>query len=357
MLERAIGQCPVSICITDPAGVIQYVNSAFAEACGYWREELTGRMAGVLKSGTTAPEVYRELWETISSGRRWHGQFCNRRKNGELFWEQETISPVFDCRGTIVHYVAVKEDITRLRELEEQTRRSQRMEAVGALASGIAHELNNILAPMVMAPELLRDTVKDPSERELLDLIEQSARRAADVVKQLLVFSRRSGGERVPVQPAAVVRELHGMLARTLPPEVCLELEVDDSVGAVVGDPSQLLQALLNLCANSRDAMPDGGRITLQANNEIVDEELARANPPAKPGPYVVLSVCDTGHGMTPAIKDRIFDPFFTTKGVGKGTGLGLPTVLGIVRSHGGFVTVETAAGSGSTFRLHLPGA
>jgi PAS domain S-box-containing protein len=357
MLHRAVEQSPVSVCVADTDGVIQYVNRAFADACGYWKEELVGRRAGVLKSGTTAPEQYRKLWETIRSGRRWQGEFCNRRKTGELFWERESISPVFDAAGRITHFVAVKEDITRLRELEEQVRRSQRMEAVGALASGIAHELNNILAPMMMAPELLRDAVGMGPERELLDLIEQSARRASEAIRQLLTYTRGGGGTREILRPAAVLKDLHEILARTLPPEICLRLDTADFVDDVLGDASQIRQALQNLCSNACDAMAGGGTLTLRACNGTVDAEMARANTPARPGPHAVLAVSDTGHGMTPLVLERIFDPYFTTKGIGKGTGLGLPITLGIVRSHGGFVTVESSPGAGSTFRIHLPSA
>jgi PAS domain S-box-containing protein len=354
---RAVEQSPVSIGITDATGVIQYVNPSFAMACGYGHEQLRGQTMRILKSGATTPEQYRELWETITAGRVWRGQFCNRRKTGDLFWERESIFPMRDAQGNITHFVAVKEDITELRELEEHLRRSQRMEAIGTLASGIAHDLNNILSPLLLVPELLKETVHGDKEMELLDLVAQSAHRASDVVKQLLTFIRGSGGERVPLQLRHLLKEFQGILSETFPREIVLRFDISPNLLPVLGETTQLHQVLLNLCVNARDAMPGGGTLTVLAANTIVDAELARANPLAKPGPHVVITVTDTGHGMTPKVLERIFDPFFTTKGIGKGTGLGLSTVLGIVRSHGGFLTVSSVPDKGATFRVYLPGA
>jgi PAS domain S-box-containing protein len=356
-LSRAIEQSPASIVITDLAGAIQYVNPRFTELSGYTLPEVRGQTLRIIKSGQTPPEVYRELWSTIQAGHEWHGEFCNRKKNGELFWESASISPVFDDRGKIVHFVAVKEDITERRRFEEHLRRSQRLEAVGALASGIAHDLNNILAPVLMAPGLLKETVRTEQERELLELIEQSAQRASDVVKQLLTFSRGSGGERIPLHVQHLLREMRGIVAETFPRNITLRLNMAPGLRSVLGDATQLHQVLLNLCVNARDAMPAGGTLTLCAENTLVDAELARVNPPAKPGPHIMLRITDTGQGMAAEIIERIFDPFFTTKEVGKGTGLGLSTVLGIVRSHGGFLTVESQPGRGATFRVYLPAA
>ncbi len=354
---RAVEQSPVSIGITDAAGLIQYVNPSFALACGYGHEQLRGQTMRILNSGATTPEQYRELWDTITSGRVWRGQFCNRRSTGDLFWERESIFPMRDDGGRITHFVTVKEDITELRELEDHLRRSQRMEAVGTLASGIAHDLNNILSPMLLLPELLKETVKGEKDVELLDLIAQGAQRASDVVKQLLTFIRGSGGERVPLHLRHLLNEFQSLLAETFPREIVLHFDVSPNLLPVLGETTQLHQVLLNLCMNSRDAMPGGGTITVHAANTVVDAELARVSPLAKPGPHVLISVTDTGHGMTPKVMERVFDPFFTTKGIGAGTGLGLSTALGIVRSHGGFMTVSSKPNEGATFRIYLPGA
>ena len=356
-LSRAIEQSPVSIVVTDLTGAIEYVNPRFTEVSGYGLAEVRGKTSAMLKSGQTTPEQYRDLWATIQAGREWHGSFCNRKKNGELFWESASISPVLDDYGKITHFVAVKEDVTERRQLEERLRHAQRLESVGALASGIAHDLNNILAPVLMAPALLKETAATDQDREMLDLIEKSAQRASDVVKQLLAFSRGGGGDRVPVQVHRLAGEVRGIVAETFPRNITLCLVVDPELRPVLGDSTQLHQVLLNLCVNARDAMPDGGTLTLCAENKFVDSGMAQLNPPAKSGPHVLLTVTDTGQGMTPEIIGRIFDPFFTTKEVGKGTGLGLSTVLGIVRSHGGFLNVESKPGHGSTFRVYLPAA
>jgi PAS domain S-box-containing protein len=356
-LSRAIEQSPASIIITDLAGVIQYVNPRFTDVSGYTFEEVRGKTPRILKSSQTTSDHYRVLWSTIKAGHEWHGEFCNRKKNGELFWESASISPVLDDYGKIAHFVAVKEDITEHRRFEEHLRRSQRLEAVGALASGIAHDLNNILAPVLMAPGLLMETVRTEQERELLDLVQQSAQRASEVVKQLLTFSRGSGGERVPLHVKHLVREMRGITAETFPRNITVRSTVAPGLQPVLGDATQLHQVLLNLCVNARDAMPEGGTLTLCCENTLVNEELARVNPPAKAGRYIMIRVSDTGHGMAPELVERIFDPFFTTKEIGKGTGLGLSTVLGIVRSHGGFLTVESEPGQGSTFRVYLPAA
>ena len=356
-LSRAIEQSPASIIITDRDGAIHYVNPRFTEVSGYTFEEVRGKTPRILKSGQAPAEYYQTMWSTILAGNEWHGELCNRKKNGELFWERCSISPVLDDRGNIAHFVAVKEDTTEHRRFEEHLRRSQRLEAVGALASGIAHDLNNILAPVLMAPGLLKETVRTVQEQELLELVEQSGKRASDVVKQLLTFSRGSGGDRVPLHVAHILREMRGIVAETFPRNITLRSIVAPGLKPVLGDATQLHQVLLNLCVNARDAMPDGGTLTLGGENTVVDEELARLNSPAIPGPHVMLSVTDAGHGMPPEVVERIFDPFFTTKEIGKGTGLGLSTVLGIVRSHGGFLTVESETDRGTTFRVYLPAA
>ncbi|MBI5768978.1 MAG: PAS domain S-box protein [Verrucomicrobia bacterium] len=357
ILSRAIEQSPVSIVITDPQGHIEYVNPRFTEVSGYARDEVLGKNPRILKSGRTPPETYESLWATITAGREWHGELCNRRKDGEQVWEHVSVSPVLDDAGRIAHFVAVKEDITERRSLEEQLRRSQRLEAIGALSSGIAHDLNNILAPMLMAPALLRESLPAESDRNILVLIEQSARRGADIVKQLLTFSRGSGGERVPIQVRHLLKDMRAIVMETFPREITPVFDVASNVLLVLGDATQLHQVLLNLCVNARDAMPGGGTLTLTVRNTMIDAEQARRHPPVAVGPFVVISVQDTGHGIPSTILERIFDPFFTTKEPGKGTGLGLSTVIGIVRSHGGFVEVESEVGRGATFRVFLPAA
>jgi PAS domain S-box-containing protein len=255
------------------------------------------------------------------------------------------------------HVLVLLRDITEKKRMEAHLLSTQRMEAVGALSSGIAHDLNNILTPVLMAPGLLKEIVKDERGLELLDMIEQGAKRGAGIIRQLLTFSRGSGGERVPLQVRRLVNEIGGFVREMFPRNITLRTELGPDLLPILGDATQLHQLLLNLCVNARDAMPNGGTLIMSALNVVVGAEEAGANPPAKPGPHVLVSITDTGEGMAPEIIGRIFEPFFTTKEFGKGTGLGLSTALGIVRSHGGFITVTSAPGAGAQFCVYLPAA
>jgi signal transduction histidine kinase/ActR/RegA family two-component response regulator len=298
--------------------------------------------------------MYRQLWTTIMAGHEWVGDLHNRRRTGETFWERVRIAPVTDEHGAIAHLVAMKEDITEHRKLEDQLRRAQRVEAIGTLASGIAHDMNNILAPILLTPMLLRQQLSGACEQELA-IIEQSAQRAADLVRQLLVFSRGSAGDRVPLRMQRLIQEMRSIVTETFPREITLRVDVGPNLLPVLGDSTQLHQVLLNLCVNARDAMPKGGLLTIAAENTVVDASQARLHPPAKAGPHVVVRVSDTGFGMSHEVLERVFDPFFTTKPEGQGTGIGLSTVLGIVRGHQGFITVSSVMDKGSTFCVYLP--
>jgi nitrogen-specific signal transduction histidine kinase len=246
-------------------------------------------------------------------------------------------------------------DITERKSLETHLLRTQRLESVGRLASGIAHDLNNILAPMLMVPPLLREAIPDPELRKMLDLIETNAQRGSNIIKQLLTFGRGLEGERVPVQLRALVTDMSGIIRETFHKNIITRRETPLDTWLVSGDATQLHQVLMNLCVNARDAMPEGGTLTLKLENQEFDESFARMTPGAKPGRYVCLSVTDTGEGIAPEHLDKIYDPFFTTKELGKGTGLGLSMVLGIVQSHGGFIQVHSQPGRGTQFKVYLP--
>ena len=229
------------------------------------------------------------------------------------------------------------------------------MESVGRLAGGIAHDLNNILAPILMAAPLLREEAASPESRSLLDTVEKSAQRGANIVKQLLTFARGTDGQKIPVPPARLFKDMVAMIQETFPKSVSLSTRLSPDWGAMRAAPTRLRQVLLNLCVNARDALSEGGAITLSAENLMIDDCYARMTPEAKTGPHVVLQVADTGTGMPAEILDKIFDPFFTTKAPEHGTGLGLATVLGIVKSHGGFIQVESIVGRGTWVRVYLP--
>jgi nitrogen-specific signal transduction histidine kinase len=251
----------------------------------------------------------------------------------------------------------VAEDITDRKQLEEQFLHAQRMEAIGALASGVAHDLNNILAPILIVAGLLKETAITANDREMLSMIEQSGHRGAGIVRQLLTFSRANvGAERITVQPKHLVHDMTQIMRETFPRNITIVESVPRDLRMVTADPTQLHQVIMNLCVNARDAMSQGGTLTLEGSNVDVGAE-SPVDPSLPPGAYIRLKVEDTGHGIPPAIIHRIFEPFFTTKDIGKGTGLGLSTAFGIVKSHGGVMHVRSEPGRGTAFLVYLPAA
>ena len=473
--HAAVNAAANAIIITDPDGIIRWVNPAFTRLTGYCATEVIGGKPSLLKSGQHPPEYYQKLWQTITAGQVWQGEGGNRRKDGTHYVEEMTITPVIGESNRIAAFIAIKQDVSernaaqaKLREqavlldqahdailvrdlddvvrywnqgaenlfgwsaveavgrktaelfdtvepaleaaratvlrngewsgdlikttrdgrrvvcearwtlvrndvgepqsilviitdITEKTRlaaqflRAQRLESVGQLASGIAHDLNNILMPILLVTPMLRDRLTDRESASLLDTLETSALRGAGIVKQVLTFSRGFEGERRPVQLRHLLKEFARIIAETFPRSIKLKLEEQNDLWLVKGDSTQLHQVLMNLCVNARDAMPDGGILTIHLRNVVLDPESAGLIPGAKPGPHVLLRVSDTGTGISPASLDRVFDPFFTTKESGKGTGLGLSTVLGIVQTHDGFIQVNSLPKEGTDFIIHLP--
>ncbi len=355
LMDTAVQAAPVGWVVTDPEGVIQWVNPGFTALTGYTAEEAIGRNPRVLKSGRHSADFYATMWTTIKRGEVWTGEVFNQRKDGGQYHERMTIAPVRGEDGRVEHYVAIKQDITEQKQLEQQLARAQRLESIGMLASGIAHDLNNIFAPILLSLELLKLKYPMADARRMLDTIESAGQRGAGIVKQVLTFARGIEGERTEVQPKYLVKEMAQILGETLPRNIRVETEFSAVLSPVLGDATQLHQVLLNLAINARDAMPVGGRLVLGAHDVLVDESRAARNPPLKPGRCVALTVTDTGGGIPPEVLERMFEPFFTTKPIGKGTGLGLSTVYGIVRSHGGAVEVKTKVGEGTEFSVILP--
>ena len=354
----ALAAAAHAIAITDARGLIEWVNPAFTKLTGYSPEEAVGCELGKLgQSGQQTGDYYRHLWPTIAGGDTWHGELVDLHKDGTPIAEEETITPVRDEQGRIAHYIVVKQDITERRRLQEQVLRSQRLDSVGRLAGGIAHDLNNILVPILMAPGVLRETITDPSAHEILDTLEASAKRGAAIIRQLLTFSRGSGGQRVPVQVSAIVGDMVAIIRETFPKSIRTGTHMPAEPWLVEGDPTQLHQVLMNLCVNSRDSMSDGGTLTIELENIELDAAALAGRPGTVPGPYLRLGVFDSGIGIAADQLDKVFDPFFTTKEVGKGTGLGLATVLGIVQAHHGFVQISSKIGAGTQVRVYLPAA
>ncbi|MCS7089667.1 MAG: PAS domain S-box protein [Verrucomicrobiota bacterium] len=334
---------------------IRYCNTSACRLLDGNREDVVGRRLEEL------PELVfpglAEAEETVRRQGEWTGEIRMPRSTGG--------ERVILARWTLFHgspesepqILAILTDITEHKQIEAQFLHAQRMQGIGALAGGIAHDLNNLLAPILMAAPLLRESTDDPEARAMLETIEQCAQRGADIIRQLLTFARGTPGTRVPVPIRHLLRDMDKIIRETFPRNIQPDLHAPRELWSVLGDPTQLHQALMNLCVNARDAMPHGGILRLAAENVFVDETFAALDPEAKPGPYVCVTVTDTGTGIPEEIRERIFDPFFTTKEIGKGTGLGLPTVLGIVRGHNGFIRFKSIVGQGTTFEIYLPAA
>ncbi|MGA3243238.1 MAG: PAS domain S-box protein [Bacteroidota bacterium] len=354
-LHRAVEQSPSSIVITDAKGTIEYVNPKFTEVTGYTFEEAKGQNPRILKSGQTTAEEYTKLWETILSGKEWRGEFYNRKKNGEQFCELASISPVRDSSGTITHFLAVKEDITQRKLLEQQLFHARKMESLGTLASGIAHDFNNILGIILGYASMLKEKYLGPEKSAIyLDSIVKAADRGAGLVRQILTFARKSDFKLELVDVNSIIGELTTMLGETFPKTISLSLQLEKALPPLPVDRTQVHQALLNLCVNARDAMADHGSISI-ATRLVQGKSLSARFAIATNENYVEISVSDTGSGIDETTKARIFEPFFTTKEIGKGTGLGLSVVFGVVEAHQGFVDVDSELGRGSTFRVYLP--
>jgi PAS domain S-box-containing protein len=344
-----------AIVITDSKGVIEWVNTAFTALAGYTLAEVVGNTHRLLKSGKHDPLFYKDLWKTVSAGNVWHGEIVNRRKDGILYTEEMTITPIRDDQGRINHFIAVKQDITARKLLESQLLRSQRMESIGTLAGGIAHDLNNGLSPILMAVEALKRQVPDPGGQRLLALVATSVDHCSALIRQVLTFARGVEGQTVVIDPLHIVREIENIVRDTFPKNIDFISDWSRGIWTVTGDPTQLRQVLVNLCVNARDAMPRGGTLKLTTQNVVLDEVYANMNPDSSPGAYVLVKVEDTGAGIPSDIRDRIFEPFFTTKDIGQGTGLGLSTSLGIIKSHRGFINLYSETGKGTIFSIYLP--
>src|SRR5919108_2493606 len=341
VLSRAVEQSADLILITDREGKIEYVNPAFKTITGYSREEVLGQNPRLLKSAQQDPAYYQELWETILSGKVFRGVLINKKKNGDLFHAEKTITPVRDSSGNITHFISNDRDITERRKLEAELLQAQKMDAIGQLAGGVAHDFNNLLMVISSYAELSMDSLTpEHALHRNLDEILKASRRAADLTRQLLAFSRKQMQSLQVLSLNIVLQEIGRILPRLIGEDIQLTLIPSKDLGRIRADPVQIEQIIMNLAANARDAMPNGGTLTIETSNVHLDEDYVHQRPMVPPGEYVLLTVTDTGHGIPAEHLSHIFEPFFTTKEKGKGTGLGLATVYGIVKQSGGFFLV-----------------
>jgi PAS domain S-box-containing protein len=356
-LATAVEQAAEDIMITDATGKILYVNPAFEKISGYTRTEAIGQNPRLLKSGKHDAAFYQRMWAMLAHGGVWSGHFINKKKNGTLFEEEATISPIRDSAGKIINYVAVRRDVTREVALEAQLRQAQKMEAIGTLAGGVAHDFNNVLAAILGSAELIKmDIEPEHPAREFLDQIFLAGKRAREVVQQILTFSQRRESERSVIHLQPVVKECVKLLRSTIPAMVDVSCHFDPDCSPVLADPAQIHQVIMNLCTNAWQALPENhGSIRVNLEMCEIDELMMAGHPDLPAGPAVRLSICDNGSGMDKATLERMFEPFFTTKPVGEGSGLGLAVVHGIVKAHQGVITVESEPGKGTVFNIYLP--
>ncbi|MFK0732939.1 MAG: PAS domain S-box protein [Gloeotrichia echinulata GP01] len=347
-----------AILVRDLQNQIVFWNQGAERLYGWNENEVLGRNVIELLYKQTPPQLEAALQKVIECG-SWEGELNKVQKSGTEIIVQSRWSLVRDARERPKAILCVDTDITEKKQLEAQFFRAQRLESLGTLAGGIAHDLNNILTPILASAQLLQ--LKCPRNQEpyqqLLPIIENNAKRGAALVKQVLSFARGVKGEQTMVQVKHLIGEISQIIKQTFPKSIKLIVTIPEDLGVVYGDITQLHQVLMNLVVNARDAMPEGGNLSILAENKFIDQAYAKMNINAKVGDYIVITVADTGIGMPPEILERIFEPFFTTKDVGAGTGLGLATVLGIIKSHDGFVNVTTKVGKGSEFQLFLPDA
>jgi PAS domain S-box-containing protein len=352
--QALFNSSPDGVIVVNGSGEIINTNLQIHSLFGYTKQELIGKSIEILipdrfRNHQTLRRNYTSKPQARPMGLGM--QLFAKRKDGTEFSVEIVLSPI----QMEPNIIATVRDITEKKKLEQQFLRTQRMESVGTLASGIAHDLNNILGPIILALQFLRKTFSDEQGIKMLKMLEGTAMRGSDLVKQVLTFARGQEGERTPIQIRHTINDLKKFMQEAFSSDIIVEVNVPNDLWAINADPTQIHQVLLNLAVNARDAMPRGGTITISAENLTLDENYAAMNLDAKPGQYILVSVTDSGSGIPPEIQEKIFEPFFTTKEPGKGTGLGLATVFSIVKSHGGFIKLYSEIGKGTNFRLYFP--
>jgi len=355
-LTTAIEHAAEAVLIMDKNARIEYANPAFEKITGFSLEESKGKIPNIIKSNIKGEIYKKEIWNEISNGKIWRGSYSNKRKNGNSYEEEITISPIYDNSGEIINFVAIRRDVTDRKKLAEQLRQAQKMEAIGTLAGGIAHDFNNIIGAIIGYAELSIEDVEDDFIIRNLQQILKASRRAKELVEQILAFSRLSDYERKPLHVHHIVIETLKLLRATFPVTIDIKQNINTKSSLIMGDPIQIHSLLMNLCTNAKQSMQKTGGVIDVGLKEIeIDKKTASRYQELKPGKYISLVVKDTGPGISPEIIDRIFDPYFTTKEVGEGSGMGLALVHSIVKSHRGEITVYSELGKGTIFNVFLP--
>jgi PAS domain S-box-containing protein len=347
-----LDQTTDAIIVRDLDDTIRFWSRGAQRTYGWTAEEAIGRKITNLIVKDAAK--FSQACQSLNQTGHWNGEQRHLTKAGDEIIVESRWTILPDDLGRPKSILAISTDITGRKRLEAQFLRAQRLESIGKLASGIAHDLNNVLTPILVSISLLREKARG-EDLETLENLEASAKRGADIIRQLLLFGRGSQTDHEMLRPAAFLREIDGILRETFPKTIQAEVTFDPNLWLVTGNHTQLHQVLLNLCVNARDAMPNGGRLRINAQNIYLDDNYAHMNADCKKGPYVMIQVSDTGCGIPPELREKVFDPFFTTKETGKGTGLGLSTSMAIVKSHHGIINLYSEAGKGTTFKIYLP--
>lgn len=344
-----------AIFVRDFSDRILYWNDGAQRLYGWTMLEARGKTSTeLLSTGNSTTQLCAAL-EAVRKDGQWSGELREKTRDGRQLIIESRWTAMNERKGTPRAILVVNRDVTEKKKLEAQLLRAQRLESIGTLASGLAHDLNNVLAPILMTVSFLKEEIEDEGTASMIQTVETCARRGAHIVRQVLTFARGVEGVRVLLQPRHLIEEMERIGRETFPRSLHIQTQICKQPWLITGDSTQLQQVLMNLWVNARDAMPEGGTLTTCVENVNVGPEVLQSHPKAKPGPYVLISVTDTGTGIPPELIDKIFDPFFTTKPVGQGTGLGLPTVLGIVESHGGILHVDSQPGKGTVFKVYLP--
>ena len=343
-----------AIAVRDVEHRLTYWNKGAQRLYGWTAEEAIGKNADRLVYKEESSMLIEAKKSVIEEG-EWIGELHQVTKDGKEIIVESRWTLMHDSEGKPKSILVINTDITEKKKFESQLLRAQRIESIGTLAGGIAHDLNNVLTPIVLSLQMLKQKFKDEQSQRLLTILENNSQRGANLIKQVLSFARGVEGERNPLAAKHVIREIEKVLKETFPRSIEIRTDIQKDLFTISGDATQLHQVIMNLCVNARDAMPNGGILSITASNFFIDKNYAQMHTDAKVGSYIVIAVSDTGTGIPPKIMDRVFEPFFTTKEHGKGTGLGLSTALAVVKSHGGFINIYSEVGKGTTFSVYLP--